>query len=206
VKIPPEITYRNVEKTEAIDSLVRSKIEKLERFCDRINSCRIAIEKVHEHPKKGSPYRVRLDITVPPSQEIAVVRNPGEGTQYDPLDAVIRSAFEVATRQLKELEDKQRTRLKTPAEQEMGAIVTKIFHQQGYGFLKTIDTGREIFFHQNCMSQDDFDRLEVGTGVQFTESEGEMGPQASTIHIVNKPGVRAAQVEREQIEPPLGWK
>lgn len=206
MKIPPEIVYRNLEKTEAIDSLVRSKVEKLERLCSRINSCRIAVEKAHERPRSGSPYRVRLDITVPPNHEIAVVRNPGEGTQYDPIEAVIRNAFDVACRQLVELEDKQQDRVKAHPEQDMGAVVTKIFREQGYGFLKTIDTGREIFFHKNSLAQSNFDRLEVGTGVQFTESEGEMGPQASTVHIVNKPGVRVSQIQEEQIEPPLGWK
>jgi ribosome-associated translation inhibitor RaiA len=55
MKIAPEITYRNVEKTVAIDTLVQDKIDKLEKVCNYISSCHIAIEKIHERPSSGSP-------------------------------------------------------------------------------------------------------------------------------------------------------
>ncbi len=49
---PPEITYRDWEKTDVIDSLIREKIAKLKQFCDYINSCRVVVEKAHKHPDK----------------------------------------------------------------------------------------------------------------------------------------------------------
>ena len=208
MQIPPEITYRNVEKTEAIDSLIREKIEKLEKFCDHITGCRIAIEKAHDRPSSGSPYRVRIDLTIPPGHEIAVDRNPSEGDQYEELPSVIRSAFEAANRQVIELNEKQHDQVKHHPQQEMGAIVTKLFKEQGYGFIKTLDTGREIYFHQNSVIHGDFDRIEVGTGVQFAETLGQMGPQASTVHIIDKPGASNAQAEAQssEAEPPVTWK
>ena len=108
MNVPAEITYRGVEKTDALDSDVNSKIAKLETFCDHISSCRVAIEKAHDHPSSGSTYRVRLDITVPPSHELVVDRSPNNGVQYEPLEAVIRHAFDVMQRQLKELNDRQK--------------------------------------------------------------------------------------------------
>lgn len=206
MKVPPQISYRNVPKTEAIDSLVREKIEKLEKFCNYMSSCRVAVEKPHEHPSHGSPYRVRIDITVPPGHEIASVSNPGEGTQYDPLETVIRDAFEAARRQLVELVERQRDEIKEHPQQEMGAVVTKLFKEDGYGFIRTVDTGREIYFHKNSVINHDFDRIELGTGVHFSEEQGQMGPQATTVHIVNKPGVREAQMEEDEIEAPMGWQ
>lgn len=206
MKVPAEITYRDVPKTAAIDSLIHEKIEKLHQFCSYISSCRVAIEKAHDRPRSGSPYRVRFDITVPPSHEIAAVSNPGEGIQYDKLETVIRDAFEAARRQLVELVERQRDEVKTHPQQDMGAIVTKLFPDRDYGFIKTLDTGRDIYFHRNSVSNGEFDRLEVGTGVQFAETEGEMGPQATTVQIVNKPGVSAPKIEEAEIEPPLGWR
>jgi ribosome-associated translation inhibitor RaiA len=55
MKIQPEITYRHLEKTAAIQSLVEEKIAKLEKFCDYMNSCRVVIEKDNDHPSSGSP-------------------------------------------------------------------------------------------------------------------------------------------------------
>jgi cold shock CspA family protein/ribosome-associated translation inhibitor RaiA len=206
MKVPAEITYRGVNKTDALDNLVNEKIAKLEQFCDHINSCRVAIEKAQDHPKSGSPYRVRLDITVAPSHELAVVRSPNEGKQYEDLEPMIRDAFDAARRQVIELNERQRGRIKEHLQQEMVAVVTQVFPEQDYGFIKTLDTGREIYFHRHSVLHNNFDRIEVGTGVQFAETMGQMGPQATTVQIVNKPGERASKVEGSEVEPPLGWR
>jgi cold shock CspA family protein len=207
MKVPPEVTYRNVDKTEAIDRLVYDKIDKLERLCSYIGGCRIAIEKPNERPQSGSPYRVRIDLTVPPGHELVADSHPGKEDQYVELDTVIRNAFNMAERQLKELMDRQRQSDKAhdQANQETTALVTKLFQDQGYGFLKTLD-GQEIYFHRNSVLHDAFDRLEVGTGVRFFLEQGEQGPNASTVQIVDKPGHRVGESERSLIDPPLGWQ
>ncbi|MEL6319867.1 MAG: HPF/RaiA family ribosome-associated protein [Cyanobacteria bacterium J06626_14] len=191
MQLPIDISYRNVEKTPAIDDLIRSKAEKLEEVCDHIMGCHIAIEQTHTHPEKGSPYRVRIDLTVPPNHEIVAEKSPDEGIQYDALQVVIRDAFEAARRQLKELTEKQQNRTKSHPEQVTGGIITKLFLEEGYGFLKAFDD-QEIYFHRNSVLHDDFERLTVGTGVQFFLSQGEKGPQASTVRLINKPGVGPA--------------
>jgi len=190
MKVPPEITYRGVEKTEDIESLVNKSIAKLERYCDHISSCRVAIEKMHDHPSKGSPFRVRLDITVPPGHELAVNKSPNESIQYKPLVRVIRDAFEAARRQLIELNKKQKGQVKKHPDQEMAAIITRLLPKEGYGFLKTVDSNQTIYFHRNSVLHNDFDRLEVGTGVRYTATLGEKGLQATTVKIVDKPGKR----------------
>ncbi|MFM2063306.1 MAG: hypothetical protein RLZZ507_2976 [Cyanobacteriota bacterium] len=208
MKIQPEITYRNLEKSDAIDTLVHEKIAKLENICNYINSCHIAIEKIHDRPSSGSPYRVRIDLTVPPGHELAAEKNPGEGIQYQPLDAVIRDTFDAMRQQLAKLTQMQRASEvahRYEEVQESTGFVTKIFREDGYGFLKTLD-GREIYFHHNSVLHNDFDRLEIGTGVHFSQEEGEEGPQASSVKIVDKPGVRAGKSSETMIEPPLDWQ
>lgn len=113
MRISPTVTYRGVNKTDALESLIAEKIEKLEHAYDQISSCRIAIEKVNDHPDSGSPYRVRLDITVPENREVVVDKHPDQGKQYPPLEAVIRDAFDAAFRQLRELNDQQHNHMKT---------------------------------------------------------------------------------------------
>ena len=208
MKIAPEITYRNVEKTVAIDSLVQEKMNKLERVCNYISSCHIAIEKIHDRPSSGSPYRVRIDITVPPGQEIVAESSPGDTNQYVEVDTVIRDAFGMAQRQLRELARQQRDSDKSRDNNQPDdttGLVTKLFRKQGYGFIKTLD-GQDIYFHRNSVLHDDFDRIEIGTGVRFFATEGDKGLQASTVQIVDKPGHSVGQAEETLIPPPLGWK
>lgn len=207
MQIPPEITYRDVEKTNTLDTLVNEKIAKLERLCDYINGCHIAIEKIHDRPRSGSPYRVRIDITVPPNHELVADSTPSEQNQYVEVDTVIRDAFSKIERQLKELTQKQRESEKTKgvSMQDTDALVVRLFEQDGYGFIKSFD-GQEIYFHRNSVLHDGFDRLEIGTGVRFAVEEGEQGPQATSVQIVDKPGARAGKADQTLIEPPLGWE
>ncbi|BAZ68882.1 MAG: HPF/RaiA family ribosome-associated protein [Pelatocladus maniniholoensis HA4357-MV3] len=208
MKIPPEITYRNVEKTNAIDALINEKITKLEQVCNYLSSCHIVIEKVHDRPRSGSPHRVRIDMTIPPGHELVAESNPPDVNQYPPLEAVIRDAFQAAIRQLRDLTEQQRESDKAKTNdsaEQTTALVTKLFSQQGYGFIKTLD-GEEVYFHRNSVLHDEFDRLEIGTGVHCFVELGEEGPQASTVKIVDKPGVSAGKAGQTIVEPPLGWQ
>jgi cold shock CspA family protein len=169
-------------------------------------SCRVAVEKPQEHQRSGSPYRVRFDVRVPPGHEIVAERKEGEGDLHDPLPKVVRAAFEAAERQIRELTAKRRREVKSHPEQQLTAVVVRLFPEKDYGFLKNLEDGREIFFHRNSVSHDDFDRLEVGTGVRYVESPGEKGPQASTVQIVDKPGIRDPKTEEKTPGVPRGWK
>ena len=42
MRVPLEISFRGVEKTEFLENLIREKTAKLERLCDNIISCRIS--------------------------------------------------------------------------------------------------------------------------------------------------------------------
>src|SRR3546814_830347 len=52
--------------------------------------------------------------------------------------------------------------------------------RQDYGFLRSAE-GAELWFHRNSLLNDDFDQLEVGDRVQYVETIGETGPQASKV-------------------------
>jgi len=208
MKVGLEVTYRDVERSDAIDTLIQEKLAKLERLCSYINSCHIAIEKAHDRPSHGSPYRVRIDLTLPPSHELVADSSPSDTNQHVALDTVIRDAFSKMERQLKAQTRQQREAEKSQINtdpQDTTALVTKVFREQGYGFIKALD-GEDIYFHRNSVLHDDFDRLEVGTGVRYVATMGEQGPQATTVQIVDKAGVRAGKADETLIEPPLGWE
>jgi cold shock CspA family protein len=79
-----------------------------------------------------------------------------------------------------------------PGPEAHRGLVVRLFMDQGYGFLRSADE-EEIYFHRNSVLHDDFPRLTVGTEVRYEPSVGEMGPQASTVQIVNKPGKRESE-------------
>jgi ribosome-associated translation inhibitor RaiA len=56
MQVPPEVSYRDVEKTEATEQLIRGKIAKLEQLHPDIVSCRVSVEKPQTFQESGSPY------------------------------------------------------------------------------------------------------------------------------------------------------
>ena len=69
-----QITTRDVPHSEALESHVRQKAEKLETFYPHIMGCRVVIEIPHKHKHQGRMFNVRLDITVP-GNELVVNRD-----------------------------------------------------------------------------------------------------------------------------------
>ncbi|KMQ50507.1 Sigma 54 modulation protein YhbH [Chitinispirillum alkaliphilum] len=186
MQIPLEVTYRDGTKTDEIDDLIRRRAAKLDILCDHITSCRVMVEKFQKHQRSGQPYKVRLDIKMPPGHEIVVSRDPGKGDLHLDLGAEVRWAFDTAERKIKALMEKQRGDVKKHVHNEVQGVIARIFRADGTGFIITID-GREVFFHKNSILNRDFDSLKEGLGVRFVETMGEKGPQASTVQIVETP-------------------
>jgi cold shock CspA family protein len=200
---PTQITFRNVPRFEEIESVVRREAAKLGRYSRRIIGCRVAIERPQRFQRQGNTYRVRLAVSAASPRPIIVTREPRDSDMHDDLRTIVIGAFKAARRQLQSVVEHQRGDDKPPRESR--ALVVRLFAEQGYGFLKTPD-GQELYFHRNSVLHDDFERLAVGTEVRFDESEGDEGPQASTVQIVNKPGVRLPDSGPCAVEPPRGWE
>lgn len=110
-----------------------------------------------------------------------------KAAREEPLPELIRRTFDSARRELEKTVDRQRGKVKTPAQQENQAIIEKIFREQQYGFLGTLD-GQQVYFHKNSVLHKHWDNLSVGTIVRYTPEVGEKGIQASTMEPLSKPG------------------
>jgi cold shock CspA family protein/ribosome-associated translation inhibitor RaiA len=164
----------------AIESVVRQKAAKLESFSERIMGCRVLVEAPHRHHRRGKLYHVRIDMTLP-GGEIVINREPSRHASHY---VAIRDAFAATRRKLQDFARRRRGALKTHEPALLGRVA-KIFPQKRFGFLETAD-GREIYFHGNSVLEPGFDRLEVGTEVNFTEEQGVDGPQASTVKFAGR--------------------
>ena len=186
MQVPVEITFKDIEKTPDLEDFINIRIAKLEKICSYMISCRVTVERPQKHPDTGNPYRVRIDIKVPPAHEIVAKHTASQPDMHDPLSVIINKTFQAAERQLRELTKKQHGLIKTHPQQQVMGIVQKLFIEDGYGFIRTIDTSDEIYFHKNSVLHNDFDKIKVGTGVRFVSEIGDKGPQASSVEIIDK--------------------
>lgn len=102
MKLPLQITARNMSLSEAAEEAIREKAAKLDTIYDRIMGCRVLVEAPHRHQHNGNQYNVRIDLTVPGSE--MVVKREGNEDLY----VAIRDAFDAAKRQLREYSHRQK--------------------------------------------------------------------------------------------------
>ncbi len=56
-------------------------------------------------------------------------------------------------------------------------------NQKGYGFI-TDEGGKDIFVHFSGLNMEGFKTLEEGTSVEFDVTDGEKGPQATNVTVI----------------------
>ena len=98
MQLPLKITYRGLDKSEKIDDLVVEYAGRLEKFCDHINRCDVAIEQPNHAHHKGNQFRVRIDVTVSRGHELVADEKQTDNGSHDPLNKVIHDAFKTMIR------------------------------------------------------------------------------------------------------------
>ena len=185
MQLPLQITFRHMDSSEAVAARIRERAGELERFSDRIISCRVVVECRHPRRRQGNLFRVRIDLKIP-GREIAVGRDPAAHHSHEDVYVAIRDAFDAARRALEDHVRERRGEVKLHAVPEHGRIARLLPERDG-GFILTSD-GNEIYFHRNSVANSGFDKLAVGDEVRFVaqHSESAVGPQASTVVPVGK--------------------
>jgi ribosome-associated translation inhibitor RaiA/cold shock CspA family protein len=180
---PPQITFRNLGRSEAIETKIRERAADLDTYCDNITSCRVMVECLHKHHRHGNRYHVRVEVTVPGGHLVAG-REPDEHHAYTDVYVAIRDAFDSMRRQLEDYARRRRRQVKTHETPPHGRVV-ELNPEENYGRIESSD-GRLIYFHRNSVLNADFDKLRIGAEVRFDVEMGERGPQASTVRLVGK--------------------
>ena len=118
MELPVQITYRELDPSDALSRLIREEAAKLDHFFDRIVSCRVLVEREQRHLRGGAPFHVRIDIGVPgdelvirtlpslratPDDEAAKRRKSDEiDVMYKDPALAVRDAFRRARRRIQD--------------------------------------------------------------------------------------------------------
>ena len=118
--VQPQIAYRDVEPSSALERLIQAETSKLERFFHGIVSCRVLVERSHRRHKHGSPFNVRIELSVPGTElvvnhsddvrpvppasddEPERVHKSAEHEGHKEPQLAVRAAFNTLTRRLQE--------------------------------------------------------------------------------------------------------
>jgi ribosome-associated translation inhibitor RaiA len=103
----PQITFRHMDSSPALEETLLKKIEKLEEFCKNIIGCHVIIELPHAHHHQGKLFHVAIDIKVP-GEEIVINRNHPQDPAHSDVKVAVRDAFDAAKRKLHDYVERQR--------------------------------------------------------------------------------------------------
>jgi ribosome-associated translation inhibitor RaiA len=186
MKIPLQITFRNMLPFQAIEDNIREKASKLESFYDRIMGCRVIVAAPHRHHRKGKAYEVRIDLTVPggelvinrspkrlktaglaltdgPETQLIESHEPGKHGAHADVYVAVRDAFNAAGRKLQDYARRQSGAVKLH-ESRTRARGAKLFPKEKYRFLQHLMSVRST---APAFVQPGFDHLDVGAKVKL---------------------------------------
>jgi len=182
---PLKIIFDNLDHSQAVESKIREKCQKLERFYHHITDMQAIVSLEQKHHQKGNEYKVAITVNVP-GKRLVVSKSPGDHKRHENLEPTINDAFNAMERQLENYARQQRGEVKHH-DLPLQGRVHNILPDEGYGFI-TLSDGREIYFHRNSVIGDGFDALKETTPVRIVldVEESEKGPQATTVEMLGE--------------------
>jgi ribosomal subunit interface protein len=189
-----QVTFRNIDASPAVEAAIRERARELDKFFDRIVSCRVVIEAPNRR-RHGDLFHVRVDLKVP-GKEIVVKRDPAEHHAHEDIYVAVRDCFDAVRRQLEDHVRRRRGDVKAHDVPAHGRIASLIA-EKDYGFIAAAD-GAEVYFHRNAVANGGFQKLVVGEEVRFSlhPGEGQKGPQASAVVPIGKHHLPAGEGTR----------
>lgn len=178
MQVPLQVSFTNMDASDAMRAHIEELAAKLDRFHDRIVGCRVTVRAPNRSATRGKLFQVRLDVTVP-GREIVISREAPQHQANQDIYAAIRDAFDTAVRQLEDTARQRRGDVKSHVEEPSGEVV-RLFPEEGYGFLEDKVIG-EIYFHANSVPNDGFKKLKPGMPVRYQAEAGEKGLQATVV-------------------------
>jgi len=176
-----EVGFKNMAPSDAVNSDIRARVDKLDQYFAKITHCHVTVEAPHRHHRTGRQYHVRVVASVP-GRRLVVSNDPGRDEAHEDVLVALRDTFAALTRQLKDYVRTLRREVKVAAEPQQEGKVIKLFPEDGYGFIDIGDEG-EVYFHRNSVIGDAFAKLTPGSRVAVVVAggESEYGAQASTV-------------------------
>lgn len=182
---PVQITFKDMERSEFLEQLVRERIARLERFHPHILGCRVVVEIPYRSAEGGKP-PLGLTVTVQVPGKPSIVAKGSEERREAKNDhtAMVNRVFEAIQRQLDEAAAILHGEVKQHDADGVAGQVVRLFPEQNYGFVE-IKGSPDLYFTRNAVVGD-FDAITVGKLVHVTVAtmEGPMGPQASSVRLL----------------------
>jgi ribosome-associated translation inhibitor RaiA len=182
---PLQLSFKNIDGSDAMKAVVRERVDRLDRMYPSLIGCRVVIEAPHRSAQGSRPpLGVSIEAEIP-GKPMIVAKDAEQHRSAADQGTIVNRTFDVVERQLDDATRIAHGEVKTHEAAGESGSVTRVFPEQGYGFVEAKAAGN-LYFTRNAVVDGRFDELTVGTIVHLTlaTGEGPMGPQASSIRLL----------------------
>lgn len=182
---PLQLSFKNIEGSEAMKAMVRDRVGRLDRLYPNLIGCRVVIEAPHRSAQGARPpLGVSVEAEIPGKPKI-VVKDIEERRNPRDQAAVVNRSFDVVERKLDEACSIVQGEVKAHEAAGETGTISRLFPDRNYGFVEAKQAG-SLYFTRNAVVDGRFDELTTGMMVHLTlaTGEGPMGPQASSIRLL----------------------
>ncbi len=179
MKTLPILTFRNVERSPAIEELIYEQIEALEEVFSRIIGCEVVLHSPQNKKATGRMISVKLTVRIP-GPDIRVERRIGKGETLNDIKIALRRAFDTVKRDLRE-QARKMGRVEVKAHpQVLHGTIDRLFEGEGYGFINCSE-GSDVYFDQESLTTGSWEDLQVDMKVRFRKETGNKGTFATNV-------------------------
>jgi len=114
MKVPLQITFRQVDSSPALARRIRGLAARLGRFSRHIMRCHVIVAPPPRHRRQGALFAFHIDITLP-DKAIAIRRARPADHAHEDAYVALRDAFSAARRRLENYERTRRGDVKRHA-------------------------------------------------------------------------------------------
>lgn len=181
---PLQIAFKNLDKSEHLESLIRERVEKLDHVYSRLIGCRVVLEAPARSATAKATLAIAIEIDVPGRPKIVAKRHDERRDAKGDNLKVINQAFDAVQRQLEDLERMVSRDVKQHESAGETGCIMQIESQEDHGFVE-LAQGESLFFNRGAVIDNRFDDLRPGMMVHVTRAtrDSSMGPQASAIRL-----------------------
>lgn len=100
MQIQNNVVYRDMDASQALNSTIAKKLQKLSRISDKISSSRIVIDSPNQHKGKGKLFRAQIELGLKGDSITLHQDNTS-------IHVAVRDVFKAAERKLKQVSNKR---------------------------------------------------------------------------------------------------
>ena len=170
-----QVESRNVDMTPRWKTEIETRMQDLQAGHDDLMHGRVTLTKNRHHRKEVHVAEALVLVTLPGRQTITARK------EDKTFEEAIRAAFSAVQTELQKYREKRRaTEIRTPPRPPQRGVISKVFREEGYGFILQ-DGGGEVYFHKHALRGLDFLGLSDGTEVVFNAAPGNKGDHATVV-------------------------